>query len=79
MASKEYKNRQADQTKKNLNLSKAQIEEIKKEITEQVTSRLTVVQSETYSGAYPHPKHIEQYEKHFPGFLKKFTSLAETE
>lgn len=74
-----YKNRQKDRKQSSLSLSESQIEEIKKEVIEQVTSRLTVSQSETFSGPFPHPKHVNEYEKHYPGFFKKAVSLAEAE
>ena len=76
MASRGHKNRQKDQKQSDLRLSEAQIEEIKP-IVKEVIAQISV--SETFSGPYPHPKHLEVYEKYFPGFLEKAVSLAEKE
>ena len=74
MASRGHKNRQRDQRQRNLILSESQIEGIKPIIRE-IVAEISV--SETFSGPYPHPKHLEVYEKYYPGFLEKAVSLTE--
>ena len=77
MASNTHKLKRKNQNQNNLSLSESQIEELKPKIVEAVIAQINV--SETFSGPYPHPKHLEVYEKHYPGFLEKSITLTEIE
>ena len=73
MASRTQKLKQKSQS--NLSLSESQIKEtLVPLVVEQIKAEIRV--SETFSGPYPHPKHVVVYEEIYPGFLKEGVEMA---